>query len=413
MNVPDGTNFSEYPTNRYLLMALWRNFRRDTSSFFSSAVRVSAISFLAVTAFGALAVSAVTPHSSSNIVVESTPSTLAQQHTIYKTCPVANCSQYPSPSGIKAIALSSLENWVTFLRAAESQIRAVSNNRCPSFRRRHKQAETWNGNAIRLQLLQDKMVGPHGNLWSPGYFRTASSIINYALSRCLTVIVNAQTEPATGWSENEQGPTIATYAFWKHFTDSYGHNPHVIFDLFNEPRCQGKSTKGYASAICDWAQWYRAFYPLTKYIRQIGSENQIWIEGIKWGSQLGGVPVITCHSQSWCQGIVYSFHKPGCPWPNKCAVTKKVWWKEFGYLALAHIPVVNGEMTNYDGGYYWSHSTQKMTEYLKYLHQLGIGEVAWSLQPGIMIATTDLTLPIREPQGAGQIFWNYYHGELK
>jgi hypothetical protein len=322
----------------------------------------------------------------------------------YRICPVADCAHYPRPAEIRGIALSSLENWLLFTRSAEAQIRAVSTPGHP----RHK---SWHGNAIRLQLLQDKLVGPKGNLWSPGYYRAIQAIIAYALHRRLAVIVNAQSEPATGFPENEQGPTVATYAFWRHFTRSYGHNPRVVFDLFNEPRCEPHNA-GYSSAVCNWRAWWHAMWPLARYVRSIGSENQLWLEGNRWGSQLGGVPLIPCHQAvAWCQGIVYSFHKPGCPWPNKCAATARVWWNQFGYLAAAGVPVVNGEMTNYRGGYYWSHSTQTMGKYLGFLHQYRIGVVAWSLQPGIMTATSSLTSAVSEPQGAGRLFWRYFHHE--
>lgn len=322
----------------------------------------------------------------------------------YRICPVASCRAYPDPAQIHAVALSSLENWVLFDRSAEAQIRAVLAPR---------RQKSWDGNAVRLQLLQDKLVGPGGNTFSPGYYRAIQTIIRYALHRHLAVIVNAQTEPATGWPANEQGPTVATGAFWLPFIRSYGHNPHVIFDLFNEPRCQGKGTKGSASAICDWAQWRRAMWPLARYVRAHGSLNQLWLEGERWGSELGGVPVIPCHQAvAWCQGIVYTFHKPGCPWPTKCPPTRRVWYRQFGYLAAHGVPVVNGEMTNYRGGYYWDHSTQKMIEYLGFLHKYHIGVVAWSLQPGIMTATSSLTSAVSEPQGAGRIFWRYFHGTL-
>jgi Cellulase (glycosyl hydrolase family 5) len=320
-----------------------------------------------------------------------------------RDCPVADCSAYPVPAEIRGVALSSLENWLLFTRSAEAQIRAV----------RSATGKSWNGNAIRLQILQDKLVGPEGNLWSPGYFRAIERIVSCALRRHLTVILNAQTEPATGFPANEQGPTRATYAFWRHITGVYGRNPHVVFDLFNEPRCEGAGTTGRSSEICGWQAWANATWPLVRYVRVHGSLNQVWVEGRRWGSQLAGVPLLPCaRAVAWCQGIVYSFHKPGCPWPTKCAADRAVWWRQFGYLAAKGVPVVNGEMTNYRGGYYWNRSTATMTAYLDDLHAWHIGVVAWSLQPGIMTATASLTSAVSEPQGAGRVFWRYFHGTL-
>jgi hypothetical protein len=356
------------------------------------------------TAAAALAVTALTAAMAA-VLLAAAPGTAqpaaAVPHQVFRDCPVADCAAYPDPARVRGVALSSLENWLLFTRSAEAQIVAVRNRR----------GKSWHGNAIRLQLLQDKLVGPKGNLWSPGYFRAIGRIVRFALRRHLTVILNAQTEPATGFPENEQGPTRATYAFWRHLAQAYGRNPRVVFDLFNEPRCENAHMPGGSSEICGWQAWANATWPLVRYVRAQGSLNQIWVEGRRWGSQLAGVPLLPCRARvAWCQGVVYSFHKPGCPWPTKCAADPAVWQEQFGYLAAAGVPVVNGEMTNYRGGYYWSHSTATMTRYLGYLHRLHIGVVAWSLQPGIMTATSSLTSAVSEPQGAGRLFWRYFHG---
>jgi hypothetical protein len=34
------------------------------------------------------------------------------------------------------------------------------------------------------------------------------------------------------------------------------------------------------------------------------------------------------------------------------------------------------------------------------------------VQPGIMTATSSLTSAVSEPQGAGALFWRYFHGAL-
>ncbi len=217
--------------------------------------------------------------------------------------------------------------------------------------------------------------------------------MNYALQRHMTVILNAQTEISMGFPDNENLPTRATYAFWRYITEYYGHNPHVVFDLFNEPR------------FCDWQQWYSAFQPLVTYLRSIGAENQLWVEGIWWASTLAKVPLL--HGQ----GIVYSFHHPGSPWPWQKPVGPSTWYHAFGYLSREHIPVVDGEFVNFLGGYYWPRSTQMVSEYLRYLAAHHIGVVAWSLQAGIMTATNRLDTTVSEPQGAGWLIWRYFHGK--
>jgi hypothetical protein len=221
-------------------------------------------------------------------------------------------------------------------------------------------------------------------------------IVTFALHRHLNVILNAQTEISLGYSANENLPTAATFAFWRRMTRYYGDNPHVVFDLFNEPR------------FCNWAQWTRSMQPLVDYVRRIGSLNQLWAEGLWWGSTFAGLP----HLLSG-QGIVYSFHHPGAPWPwqgwvpgyQPGVMGPPLWNAAFGDLAARGVPMVNGEFVNYIGGYYWPHSTQMVSQYMRYLAKHHIGMVAWSLQPGIMTASTKLGSAVSEPQGAGRLVW--------
>jgi Cellulase (glycosyl hydrolase family 5) len=295
-----------------------------------------------------------------------------------RICPVRSCAGYPQPDQVKGITLATLTNYIVFIKAARAQIRA---------------ARTWGANAVRIQIVQDKLVGQAGRKLSPEYLADVRRLVGYALHRHLTVILNAQTELSTGFPANENLPTAATYPFWRYLTHYYGHNPHVVLDLFNEPR------------LCDWRQWAAAFQPLVDYLRRTGSRNQFWVEGIRSGSTLAGVPLL--HGQ----GIVYSFHHPGAPWPWQLPVGPATWNRAFGYLSREHIPVVDGEFVNFMGGYYWPRSTQMVSEYLRYLSAHRIGLVGWTLQAGIMTATSRLTSAVSEPQGAGRLLWRYFHGQ--
>jgi hypothetical protein len=294
-----------------------------------------------------------------------------------RICPVRSCAGYPQPAQVKGLTLATLTGYVLFTKSAQAQIRA---------------AGSWGANAVRFQIVQDKLVGQTGQKRSPGYMADVRRLVAFALQRHMTVILNAQTETSLGYTANENLPTRATWAFWRELAHYYGHNPRVVFDLFNEPR------------FCSWQQWYAAFQPLVSYLRRLGDRNQLWVEGRWWGSTLAGVPLL--HGQ----GIVYSFHHPGSPWPWQTRVGPPTWYQAFGYLSRAHLPVVDGEFVNFIGGYYWPRSTQMVSEYLRYLSGHHIGVVAWSLQAGIMTATNNLTTAVSEPQGAGRLIWRYFHG---
>ena len=303
----------------------------------------------------------------------------------YRTCPVPPCTDYPVPSQVRGITIAALQNYLYFTPAVKGQVHA---------------ALGWNVNAIRLQIVQDKLVGASGHRYDSGYMANIGRVVDYALSLHLNVILNAQTEMSMGYSANENLPTAATDAFWRHMIHYYGDNPHVVFDLFNEPR------------FCNWAMWTRSMQALVDDVRRMGSLNQLWVEGLWWGSTFAGLP----HLLSG-QGIVYSFHHPGAPWPwqgwvrgYQPGVTgPPLWNAAFGDLAAHGVPMVNGEFVNYIGGYYWPHSTQMVSQYMHYLAQRHIGMVAWSLQPGVMTASSKLGSAIQEPQGAGRLVWRYFH----
>jgi Cellulase (glycosyl hydrolase family 5) len=304
---------------------------------------------------------------------------------VYRPCPVTSCAAYPAPSQVRGINIAALQHYLFYTLSVKDQVLA---------------AQGWNANAIRLQIVQDKLVGAAGNKHSVGYVANIRRIVAFALHRHLNVILNAQTEITVGYSANENLPTAATFAFWRLMTRYYGDNPHVVFDLFNEPR------------FCNWAMWTRSMQSLVDYVRRLGSLNQLWVEGLWWGSTFAGLP----HLLSG-QGIVYSFHHPGAPWPwqgwvpgYQPGVTgPPLWDAAFGDLAARGVPMVNGEFVNYIGGYYWPRSTQMVSQYMRYLTRRHIGMVAWSLQPGIMTAGTRLGSAVQEPQGAGRLVWRYFH----
>ncbi len=336
--------------------------------------RLAAAAVLAVTTAAAVALALSVPP----------PGAAVPAGRAWRICPVASCAAYPDPADVRGITIATLQNYVLYLRAAKLQISA---------------ARSWNANTIRLQIVQDKMVGQSGTRFSPVYMRAVRQITGYALRHGLDVVLNAQTEISMGFARNESLPTTATYAFWRRMTAAYGRNPRVVFDLFNEPR---------GPDGCPWPVWQAAFQPLVNYVRRIGSRNQIWVEGRDWASTLAGVPLL--HGQ----GLVYSFHHPGSPHPapDGLPATPAVWDAAFGNLAARGVPVVDGEFVNFMSGYYWPRSTATVTRYFAYLRSHQVGVVAWSLPPGIMTTADGPATAVSEPQGVGRLFWRYFHGTL-
>lgn len=285
--------------------------------------------------------------------------------------------QWPQQQVPIGITLSGLQNYLISGRT----IRLMCNQI-------HAAKTFWYANTIRLQIEQDRLVGVKGTGFNHPYMWDIRAVARCALREHLTVVLNAQTEQTTGFGVNEHLPTHATRVFWQHMMQFYANNPRVVFDLFNEPR------------QCHWSAWHRTFQHLVNYIRK-SARNQIWAEGLWWGSTLAGVHPL--HGT----GIVYSWHKPGAPWPYKMAVTVGTWNHAFGDFCNQNHACVDGEFGNYRGSYYWRH-TRKVRKYLRYLAAHHIGMLAWTLTAGSLNKNQSFTSVSVEPQGDGAVVRRWF-----
>jgi len=292
----------------------------------------------------------------------------------------------PSSSIPHGITLDGLQDWLP-PQAATKRNLALPQDRITLMKQQIDAARyDWNANVVRFQIIQDKLVGANGRVFSPAYMQDIRTVTDYALGLGLQVVLNAQTEVSSGFTRDEPLPTQATRSFWQHIMTYYKNNPHVIFDLFNEPR------------KCTWSRWHAAMQGLLDYVRRAGARNTVWVEGRWWGSTLAGVPLLRG------TGIVYSFHHPGSPWPSQAPVTRRTWNRAFGNLARRGIPVVDGEFVNYSGGYHWKKPAVMVRRYLRYLTAHHIGMTAWTLGlPGVLNSTSNLSSTTTEPQGCGQL----------
>ena len=207
----------------------------------------------------------------------------------------------------------------------------------------------WHANTVRLQVEQDKLVGAQGNAYSAAYMTDVKSVVSYARSLGLTVVINDQTEGAPGYTANEGLPTHATDVFWSKIAAVYGNRPHIVFDLFNEPRGTG------------WGPWHTAMQAALTYLRSTGARNLVWVEGIHCASTLAGVPLL--HGGA----LAYTFHHPAG------AQNPADWHKAFGYLASKGYTIVDGE---------WAGSNMPPKGYLSYLSAHHIGLTSWTLANG-------------------------------
>jgi hypothetical protein len=292
-------------------------------------------------------------------------------------------------------------------------------------------AQSWCANTVRLQLNQDNLVSPDGTGLNRAYLTAIETEVTAAEQHHLVVVLNDNTEfgpPAV--SRAQKGPTPATEVFWKDLAALYGHDPQVIFDLFNEPRAYSPGM----SLAQLWQLWHDGgvfrgvSYPfgmaqLAQYVRStLGAQNLFWIEGPDISSSFAGM--VGQGALLKVSGVVYSVHHPAG------LHDAASWDAGFGYLVTTGAaPVVNGEWTNYEPApapgpsvphsYCWPDAPVTVPAYLKYLAAHGIGLNVYQLQPGYMIKSyRDMSVPSaisagtwscqasREPQpgqGAGSL----------
>ncbi|HEX3921539.1 MAG TPA: cellulase family glycosylhydrolase [Streptosporangiaceae bacterium] len=248
-------------------------------------------------------------------------------------------------------------------------------------------AQDWCANTVRLQVSQDTLVGAGGTQDNTAFMAAIEAEVSLAESFHLVVVINAQTQDVG----HEPGPTHATHVFWTDIDSVYGHDPQVVFDLFNEPHVNAGST------VADWKVWQAGgtvngtYYPgmqgLLNQVRGERATNLVWIEGPFTASTLARVKSYPVTGGP----LMYAIHHPSG------AHNSSVWWADFGYLVKQGIaPVVDGEWTNYalpGKSECWNDAPTAVPAFLKYLGNHGIGMTAWKLVPGVLLESSSFTDP--------------------
>jgi hypothetical protein len=255
-------------------------------------------------------------------------------------------------------------------------------------------AASWCANTVRLQVFQFGLMGPGktGVRVNTTFLGHVEDEVSTALNDGLDVEINDQTEGG-GTNPVALGmPTAQTEAFWKVMAGLYGHNPDVIFDLFNEPRQANFSTEAGT-----WKFWknggsYHGYHfigmqPLARYVRSLGARNLFVIEGIHTG---GTLDEVISHQVVGAGPLEYGINHPG---EVTATHNSTDWYLRFGYAAKK-VPMTDTEWTNYSSRRScWKDAPKSVPAFLKYLAKKGMGLTAWTLVPGVLAASSDLADP--------------------
>jgi hypothetical protein len=274
-------------------------------------------------------------------------------------------------------------------------------------------ATSWCANTVELEIFQYAMFNADGSVNST-FLGLVKSEVSQALGLGLVVAITDQTE---GHVPNTGLPEAQTKAFWNVLNGLYGHNPDVIFDLFNEPRRVGSPNE---QAM--WRYWrnggtyhgtkYVGLQSLASYLRRIGSRNLFWIEG---PHTAGSLQYVKRYQLTKAGPLEYGLNHPGgVHAPHNAAY----WNTKFGDNASA-VPMTDTEWSNYASNRScWANAPRSVPAFFNYLAQHHMGVMAWTLVPNVLVESSNLADPTRIKsnwacqngldEGAGHQFMEFF-----
>lgn len=281
------------------------------------------------------------------------------------------------PYGIVVTGLGS-PTWAARYPGDAAQIRAA--------------AASWCSNTVRLQVFQGALVSPRYTV-NKTVLADVRADVTLAESLGLVVELNDQSE---GFGPQFQYmPDKGSRVFWKALAGIYGHDSHVVFDLFNEPRHILHSTTRQM-----WNRWlnggtyggryWMGMQPLARYVRGLGVRNLFIVEGPQTAGTLAQVPT---HQVTKAGPVMYGINHTG---PVTSPHTPAAWNTKFGNASRV-IPMTDTEWTNYATAtrMCWANAPRSVPAFLHYLAAHHMGLTAWTLTPGVLVTGPNLASPTR------------------
>jgi hypothetical protein len=244
----------------------------------------------------------------------------------------------------------------------------------------HAAVTGWCANLVRIFAEQGELI-VDGQVNRP-YLAALEASIGHAEAGGLAVVLTLDQDALYA----PRLPVQSTLLAWRALTSRYGHDPQVIFDIFNEPSG-------------NWPLWRnggryggRVYYGMERVaqlIRANGGHNLLWVQGHHRGGNLRGIPRWRL---SGVGPLAYDEHRPPAPH------TAASWTHSFGFLTTRyHYALVEGEWADYsrtDAGWAcWPDAPVSVPQFLDYLAQHQIGLVAFDLSRPWLLQSASLTDP--------------------
>jgi hypothetical protein len=253
----------------------------------------------------------------------------------------------------------------------------------------------WHANAVRIQWAEGNIFHDvtSGYTVNVAFLQALCDQVREVRSLGGVAILNDNTE-FPDWGEVE--PTTRTELSWKIVIQEFGNQPGWIADLYNEPRLSlADQPRPYTQPRSNWlwqiwqhggtvqGKEYVGLQQLVNYTRQLGFKGVEWLEPpfLQGLNQAHQFPI-----RDPRHDIVWAFHHAPMPSAAAHGATSQ-WYNDFGYLTRSY-PVVDAE---------WNQAAAPLPEcnptayytvppFLRYLRSVHVGMLAWSLQPGSMVA---------------------------
>jgi hypothetical protein len=218
-------------------------------------------------------------------------------------------------------------------------------------------SQGWKANVVRLSINQ-KFWLKSSPRYNAAYVPEVARVVAAIEQAGMDVILD---------NHGSSSPYMAdadTVVFWQEVASAYKADPHVLFELYNEPN------------QISWDLWLHGgaaptgpaihgMQELHDTVRAAGASNLVVIGGLNWAYDLSGIPTHRVAGTN----IVYNTHPYNYPGKQPAD-----WEAAFGFLAATD-PVISTEFGNYDcsPGYYQS--------FVDFAHAHKISWTAWAWFP--------------------------------
>lgn len=224
----------------------------------------------------------------------------------------------------------------------------------------------WESNVIRLAMY----VGESGYATNPALKDKVIQGIDYAIANDLYVIVD--------WHVHSPGdPNDSTYAgamdFFKDISSRYPNNPHLLYELANEPN---SNAPGVSNDAAGWAAVKSYAEPIIKMLRESGNDNIVIVGSPNWSQRadLAADNPINDDKTIYTVHFYTGTHKPAADSKDRGNVMSNARYALEHGIALMATEWGTSEASGNNGPF-----LDEADQWLEFLNANNISWVNWSL----------------------------------